>query len=38
LTHIREKDEELINDMVAEIGEDYDGDIIVGKDLIELGI
>jgi ribonuclease Z len=38
LTHIREKDEELINDMVAEIGEDYDGDIIVGKDLVELGI
>jgi ribonuclease BN (tRNA processing enzyme) len=38
LTHIREKNEELINDMVAEIGEDYDGDIIVGKDLIELGM
>jgi len=38
LTHIREKNEELMNDIVEEIGADYDGDIIVGQDLMEIGI
>ena len=36
LVHIREKPQRLLNAMVDEISKDYDGEIIVGEDLLEI--
>jgi len=36
LTHIREKSDDLMDEVVAEIKSDYDGDIIAGKDLMKI--
>jgi ribonuclease BN (tRNA processing enzyme) len=36
LTHIREKNNELMKDIVAEIRAVYDGEILVGRDLMEI--
>ena len=38
LTHIREKNNDLMKDVVDEIRADYDGEIIAGKDLMEIRI
>ena len=38
LTHIREKNNDLMKDVVDEIKADYDGEIIVGKDLMEIRV
>ena len=38
LTHIREKTDQLMADVVAEIKSDYDGDVIAGKDLLKIRI
>jgi ribonuclease Z len=38
LTHIREKPDGLMAEAVAEIQSDYDGDIIAGKDLMEIRV
>jgi ribonuclease Z len=38
LTHIREKSDVLIEEVVAEIKSDYDGDIIAGKDLMKIRV
>ena len=38
LNHIREKPESLIQNMVNDIREDYSGEVIVGRDLIEITI
>jgi ribonuclease Z len=38
LTHIREKSDDLMEEVVAEIKFDYDGDIIAGKDLMEIRV
>jgi len=36
LTHIREKNDELMTEVVDEIKTDFDGEIIAGKDLMEI--
>lgn len=36
LVHIREKPTRLLDSMVEEIGKDYDGEIIIGEDLLEI--
>jgi ribonuclease Z len=38
VTHIREKNNDLMKDLVDEIKADYDGEIIVGKDLMEIRV
>lgn len=38
LTHIREKPDSLMAEVVAEIRSDYDGDIIAGKDLMQIRV
>jgi len=38
LTHIREKANALMAEVVAEIKSDYDGDIIAGQDLMEIRV
>ena len=38
LTHIREKSNDLMKDLVDEIRADYDGKIIAGKDLMEIRV
>jgi ribonuclease Z len=38
LTHIREKPDSLMAEVVAEIRADYDGDIIAGKDLMQIRV
>jgi ribonuclease Z len=38
LTHIREKNNELMKDVVDEIRAHYDGEIIVGQDLMEIRV
>ena len=38
LVHIREKPKRLLDAMVKEIQEDYDGEIIIGKDLLEIRV
>jgi ribonuclease Z len=38
LTHIREKADGMMAEVVAEINSDYDGDIIAGKDLMEIPV
>ena len=36
LVHIREKPQRLLDAMVEEIGKDYDGEVIIGEDLLEI--
>jgi ribonuclease BN (tRNA processing enzyme) len=36
LNHIREKSDERLEGMVAEIKRDYDGGVLVGSDLLEI--
>ena len=38
LTHIREKNDDLMKEVVDEIKVDYDGEIIAGKDLMEIRV
>ena len=38
LTHMRKKNDELMKDVVDEIKTDYDGEIIAGKDLMEIRV
>lgn len=38
LTHIREKNDELMKEVVDEIETDYDGEIIAGEDLMEIRV
>jgi len=38
LTHIREKSDESMTDVVDEISADFDGEIIAGKDLMEIPV
>ena len=38
LTHIREKSSELMQELVNEIKADYDGEIILGRDLLEISV
>ncbi len=36
LVHIREKSQELLQSMVTDIEKDYDGEIIIGEDLLKV--
>lgn len=38
LVHIKEKSDELLQSMVEEIGRDFDGEVIVGEDLMEIEV
>jgi ribonuclease Z len=38
LTHIREKNSELMKDLVDEISADYEGEIVTGEDLMEIRV
>ena len=38
LVHIREKPKRLLNAMIEEIQKDYDGEVIVGEDLLEIQV
>jgi ribonuclease Z len=38
LVHIKEKSDELLRSMVEEIGRDFDGEVIVGEDLMEIDV
>ena len=38
LGHIKEKSDELLRSMVEEIGRDFDGEVIVGEDLMEIEV
>ena len=36
LVHIKEKPQRLLDTMVDEISKDYDGEVIIGEDLLEI--
>ena len=38
LVHIKEKSDELLRSMAEEIGRDFDGEVIVGEDLMEIEV
>ena len=38
LTHIREKDDDAMKEVVEDINADFDGEIIAGSDLMEISV